>query len=212
MLTLVGKIVSKYIPYVYDKERVLRVMNPLGIEKELKINIPVINDYTMAIERMYDVTTAEVDIRVVIGSTRSKSPTADLAKDIQLLQAGIYDKTQVIMGLQGDVDKSALLARMSEIGQLRAQNQQLQKQLQAMTGDLQTRERELFHSKMRAEISEATKPVQQAVSNLRATAKNEERKQKQMTQDTAIDLADLRNTVNSQPQAPIPPDEQMGLG
>ena len=212
MLTLVGKIVSKYIPYVYDKERVLRVMNPLGIEKELKINIPVINDYTMAIERMYDVTTAEVDIRVVIGSTRSKSPTADLAKDIQLLQAGIYDKTQVIMGLQGDVDKSALLARMSEIGQLRAQNQQLQKQLQAMTGDLQTRERELFHSKMRAEISEATKPVQQAVSNLRATAKNEERKQKQMTQDTAMDLADLRNTVNSQPQAPIPPDEQMGLG
>lgn len=212
MLTLVGKIVSKYIPYVYDKERVLRVMNPLGIEKELKINVPVINDYTMAIERMYDVTTAEVDIRVVIGSTRSKSPTADLAKDIQLLQAGIYDKTQVIMGLQGDVDKSALLARMSEIGQLRAQNEQLQKQLQAMTGDLQTRERELFHSKMRAEISEATKPVQQAVSNLRATAKNEERKQKQMTQDTAIDLADLRNTVNSQPQAPIPPDEQMGLG
>ena len=212
MLTLVGKIVSKYIPYVYDKERVLRVMNPLGIEKELKINIPVINDYTMAIERMYDVTTAEVDIRVVIGSTRSKSPTADLAKDIQLLQAGIYDKTQVIMGLQGDVDKSALLARMSEIGQLRAQNQQLQKQLQAMTGDLQTRERELFHSKMRAEISEATKPVQQAVSNLRATAKNEERKQKQMTQDTAMDLADIRNTVNSQPQAPIPPDEQMGLG
>ena len=212
MLTNVGKIVSKYIPYVYDKERVLRVMNPLGIEKEMKINVPVINDYTLAIERMYDVTTAEVDIRVVIGSTRSKSPTADLAKDIQLLQAGIYDKAQVIMGLQGDVDKSALMARMSEIGQLRAQNQQLQKQLQAMTGDLQTRERELFHTKMRAEISEATKPVQQAVSNLRATAKNEERKQKQMTQDTAIDLAGLTNTVNSQPQAPTPSDEQMGIG
>ena len=212
MLTNVGKIVSKYIPYVYDKERVLRVMNPLGIEKEMKINVPVINDYTLAIERMYDVTTAEVDIRVVIGSTRSKSPTADLAKDIQLLQAGIYDKAQVIMGLQGDVDKSALMARMSEIGQLRAQNQQLQKQLQAMTGDLQTRERELFHTKMRAEISEATKPVQQAVSNLRATAKNEERKQKQMTQDTAMDLAGLTNTVNSQPQAPTPSEEQMGIG
>jgi len=101
---------------------------------------------------------------------------------------------------------------MSEIGQLRAQNQQLQKQLQAMTGDLQTRERELFHTKMRAEISEATKPVQQAVSNLRATAKNEERKQKQMTQDTAMDLAGLTNTVNSQPQAPAPSEEQMGIG
>ena len=212
MLTHVGRIVSKYIPYVYDKERILRVINPLGIEKELKINVPVINDYTLAIERMYDVTTAEVDIRVVIGSTRSKSPTADLAKDIQLLQAGIYDRTQVIMGLQGDVDKSALITRMSEIEQLRMQNQQLSKQLQSLTGDLQTRERELFHTKMRAEVSEATKPVQQAVSNLRATAKNEERKQKEMTDKTAIDLADLRSAVNSEETASNPFEEQMGLG
>jgi len=212
MLTHVGKIVSKYVPYVYDKERVLRVMNPVGIEKELKINVPVINDYTLAIERMYDVTTAEVDIRVVIGSTRSKSPTADLSRDIQLLQAGIYDKTQVIMGLQGDVDKVSLMARMSEIEQLRAQNQQLSQQIQALSGDLQTRDRELFHSKMRAEVSEATKPVQQAVSNLRATAKNEERKQKEMTDQTAIDLADIRSTVNSEDTAPNPFEEQMGLG
>ena len=212
MLTNVGRIISKYIPYVYDKERILRVINPLGIEKELKINVPVINDYTLAIERMYDVTTAEVDIRVVIGSTRSKSPTADLSKDIQLLQAGIYDKTQVIMGLQGDVDKAALISRLSEIEQLRAQNQQLSKQLQDMTGDLQTRERELFHTKMRAEVSEATKPVQQAVSNLRATAKNEERKQKEMTDKTAIDLADLRSAVNSKETASNPFEEQVGLG
>lgn len=212
MLTHVGRIVSKYIPYVYDKERILRVINPLGIEKELKINVPVINDYSLAIERMYDVTTAEVDIRVVIGSTRSKSPTADLAKDIQLLQAGIYDRTQVIMGLQGDVDKAALIGRMSEIEKLRAQNQQLSKQLQSMTGDLQTRERELFHTKMRAEVSEATKPVQQAVSNLRATAKNEERKQKEMTDKTAIDLADLRSAVNSEETASNPFEEQIGLG
>ena len=212
MLTQAGKIVSKYIPYVYDKERVLRVVNPLGIEKELKINVPVLNDYSLAVDRMYDVTTAEVDIRVVIGSTRTKSPTADLSRDIQLLQAGIYDKTQVIMGLQGDVDKTALIARMGEIEQLRAQNQQLANQLQAMTGDLQTRERELFHSKMRAEVSEATKPVQQAVSNLRATAKNEERKQKELTQATVNDLTNIRNGINSQNQAPNPFDEQMGMG
>jgi len=197
---------------VYDKERVLRVVNPIGIEKELKINVPVINDYTLAIERMYDVTTAEVDIHVVIGSTRSKSPTADLSRDIQLLQAGIYDKTQVIMGLQGDVDKPSLMARMSEIEQLRAQNQQLSQQVKALSGDLQTRDRELFHSKMRAEVSEATKPVQQAVSNLRATAKNEERKQKEMTDQTAIDLADIRRTVNSENTAPNSFEEQMGLG
>ena len=116
------------------------------------------------------------------------------------------------MGLQGDIDKTSLMARMSEIEQLRAQNQQLANQLKAMTGDLQTRERELFHSKMRAEVSEATKPVQQAVSNLRATAKNEERKQKEMTERTANDIADIRNGINSETQAPNPFEEQMGLG
>jgi hypothetical protein len=116
------------------------------------------------------------------------------------------------MGLQDDVDKAALISRMSEIEQLRSQNQQLSQQLQSVNGDLQTRERELFHSKMRAEVSEATKPVQQAVSNLRATAKNEERKQKEMTDRTAIDLADLRSTVNSEDTAPNPFEEQVGLG
>ena len=116
------------------------------------------------------------------------------------------------MGLQGDVDKTSLMARMSEIEKLRAENQQLANQLKAITGDLQTRERELFHSKMRAEVSEATKPVQQAVSNLRATAKNEERKQKELTQQTAIDIAGLRNEINSEQSAPNPVDEPFGLG
>ena len=42
------------------------------------------------------------------------------------------------------------------------------KQLQ---GDMQTRERELFHSNMRAEIAEATKPVSKAVAEVKSTAK-----------------------------------------
>ena len=110
---------------------------------------------------MYDVTSANVDVRVVMGSTRAKSPSADLARDIGLMNAGIYDKTQVIMNMQADVDKAGLIQRMGETSQLMAENQQLKQQLQNLSGDLQTRERELFHTKMRAEVAEATKPVQE---------------------------------------------------
>jgi hypothetical protein len=214
MLNEVGKCVALYSPYVYDKQRVLRIVNPLGIEKELTINVPVINDYTNAVERIYDVATAEVDIRVVVGSTRAKSPSANLARDINLMQAGIYDKTQVIMNMEGDVDKTALIQRMGEISNLMSENQQLKEQNKALSGDIQTRERELFHANMRAEVANATKPVAQAVSNLRATAKAEQDKQKEMTQETARDLEFISDeTINSETKAPSPLNEGiMGVG
>ena len=214
MLNEVGKCVALYTPYVYDKQRVLRIVNPLGIEKELTINVPVINDYTKAVERIYDVTTAEVDIRVVVGSTRAKSPSANLSRDISLMQVGIYDKIQVIMNMEGDVDKTALIERMGEISNLTSENAQLKEQNKELSGDIQTRERELFHANMRAEIANATKPVAQAVSNLRATAKAEQDKQKEMTRETASDLAFMSDSaINSETEAPPPIEEGiMGVG
>ena len=101
----------------------------LGMEKEVVINTPGINDYSQAVEMMYDITSANVDVRVVMGSTRAKSPSADLARDIGLMNAGIYDKTQVIMNMQADVDKAGLIQRMGETSQLMAENQQLKQQL-----------------------------------------------------------------------------------
>ena len=80
---------------------------------------------------------------------------------------------------------------------------EVKQQLQNLTGDLQTRERELFHTKMRAEVAEATKPVQQAVSNLQATAKVEQQKQQELTRQTAEDLSFLsQQPINSETEAP----------
>jgi hypothetical protein len=203
MLTEAGRCASMYIPFVYNKGRVLRILNPIGTEKEVTINTPGINNYTQAVEMLYDVTSANVDIKVVMGSTRAKTPSADLARDIGLLQAGIYDKTQVIMNMQADVDKTALVQRMGEISQLSAENEQLKQQLENLSGDLQTRERELFHTRMRAEVAEATKPVQKAVSNLQATAKAEQDKQKELTRQTADDLSFMsKQSINSETEAP----------
>ena len=189
MLTRSADIVQQWMPNVYTTQRVLRVVNPDGNEQELMLNEPVIDDKSGAVIKMYDMETARIDVKVVIGSTRAKSPAADLQRDLTLLNAGIYDKTQVIMNMQGDIDKSALIQRNSEIQQLR--------------GDMQTREREIFHANMRAEIAEATKPVQQALSNVKANAKLEEARQRDVSKKAKEDTSSVLNAINSQTAAPI---------
>ena len=202
MLTRTAKIITQWMPNVYDHQRTLRIVSPTGDENEVRLNIPVIDDKTGAVKKLYDMETARFDVRVVVGSTRSKSPMAELQKDLTLLGAGIYDKTQVIMNMKGDIDKASLMQRMGEIGNLQAQLQQAQQELKRMQGDLQTREREVFHANMRAEISEATKPVSEAVSKIKSNAKLEEARQRDRTRMVGEELSIAKQTINSEPKAP----------
>tara|TARA_R100001463_G_scaffold6332_3_gene20867 strand:- start:15758 stop:17776 length:2019 start_codon:yes stop_codon:yes gene_type:complete len=208
MLTNAGKVVVDWIPHVYNQERVLRMTDEYGGMQEVSVNQSVVDRYG-DIVKLYDMTSNTVDIRVVIGSTRAKSAEAELQKDLQLLGAGIIDKTQVIMNMKTDIDKQGLLQRMSEISQLSQRVQALEEELKAKDGDLQTRERELFHTKMRAEISEATKPVIQAQSNIKAQAKVESERQRAKTKQVETNLASAEKAVNSEQPASVP---DIGIG
>ena len=202
MITKCSRVVQEWMPHVYTQQRILRVVNPDGDAKELMINEPVIDDKTGAVMKMYDMKSAKVDVKVVIGSTRAKSPAADLQRDLALLNAGIYDRTQVIMNMQGDLDKSSLIARHSEIQQLRGALEQMEGQLKQLQGDMQTREREIFHANMRAEIAEATKSTSQAVSNIKANAKLEEARQRDASKKVKESASSVLNAINSQTAAP----------
>ncbi len=202
MITRAAWVAQEWMPSVYNTQRVLRVVNPDGEAKELMLNEPVIDDKTGAVMRMYDMQSAKVDVKVVIGSTRAKSPAADLQRDLTLLNAGIYDRTQVIMNMQGDMDKASLIARHSEIQQLRGAVEQMEGQLKQLEGDMQTREREIFHANMRAEIAEATKPVQQALSNVKANAKLEEARQRDASKKVKEGASSGLNMINSETAAP----------
>ena len=207
MLTKAGRIAIQWLPYVYNQERVMRLVDDYGQYSEVMINQALIVPETGEIARLYDLVANTVDIKVVIGSTRAKSPMTELRKDLQLLQAGIIDRTQVILNMSTHMDKESLIQRFSEVARLQQQNQQLAEQLKSIQGDLQTRERELFHSNMRAEVSEATKRVHSATEKVKSQAEIEKAKQRAGTQMVAEDSAPGQ-TVNSGQQAPIPP----GLG
>ena len=213
-LVRAAKIVLEWVPIVYDQQRTIRIINPDGSNQEVTMNKPVWDEKKGSIVKLFDMASVKLDVSVVIGSTRAKSPQAKLQKDLMLLQAGIYDKTQVILNMPGDVDKASLMARVGEIQNLQAQIQQLSEENEKLKGDMQTRERELFHSNMRAEISEATKPVAKAQAKLQSQMALEGSRTKDKTAQAAMDLksvVDTANatTVNSNQQAPT---TQMGVG
>ena len=208
-LVRAAKIILEWTPLVYDQQRTIRIINPDGSNQEITMNKPVWDEKQGSIVKLFDMASIKLDVRVVIGSTRAKSPQAKLQKDLMLLQAGIYDKTQVILNMPGDIDKASLMARVGEIQNLQAQVQQLSEENEQLKGDMQTRERELFHSKMRAEVSEATKPVAKAQAKLQSQMQLEGTRSKDNTANAKMDLKRVldstnnnANAVNSTPKAP----------
>jgi len=200
MLTKAANVCTEWIPHIYDQQRTLRFVNPQGDDKEVQLNLPV-EDRTGSVKKIYDMTAMKADIRAVVGSTRAKNPLQDLQRDISLMNNGIYDKTQVIMNMQTDIDKAALLERQGEIQQLSQQVQQLTEQVKGLSGDLQTREREVFHQKMRAEVAEATKPIHNAVANVKANTKIEEARQKDASSKAEQQVNSLEQAAKSQSKA-----------
>jgi len=75
-------------------------------------------------------------------------------------------------------------------------------QLKQLQGDMQTREREIFHANMRAEIAEATKSTSQAVSNIKANAKLEEARQRDASKKVNEGASSVLNAINSKTAAP----------
>lgn len=201
MLTELGKRAIEWIPHVYDQQRVMNMVNSKGEMEEIVLNRPVVDDRTNAVKIIYDMKNLSADIRVKVGSTRAKSPLAQIQKDLSFLQAGIYDRLQVVMNLEEDIDKKSLLQRIGEIEQLQGQVQQLQEQVKKQSGDLETREREIFHANMRAEIAEATKSVSKAASEIKSSAKLEQARMKDLITNATRDIKDLLEKVQPPAQA-----------
>lgn len=201
-----GKVAMEWMPFVYDQQRTIRIIMPDGSNQNITLNKPVYDDKTGSMAKLYDMASMKIDVRVVVGSTRAKSPASKLAKSLTLLQAGIYDKTQVILELPGDIDKASLMKRTTEISQMTSALKQADEKIKKLEGDLQTRERELFHSNMRAEVSEATKPVAKAQAELKAQAKLQGSRTEDKKKQTALDLDNLvkeqEGEINSTEKAP----------
>ncbi|HIG58878.1 MAG TPA: hypothetical protein EYQ21_05745 [Flavobacteriales bacterium] len=64
---------------------------------------------------------------------------------------GIIDRMEVLKKTEV-FDIEGVLQRTDEVGRLEAELEQAQEQIKELSGDLQTREREVYHAKQKAEL------------------------------------------------------------
>ena len=207
-LKRVAEITMLLAQQLYTEEKIVRLVQPNNSMNEFVINKKLYDDKQQEIGVINDITVGKYDVVVVTGSTLPTNRYAQLEMYMDAYEKGIVDKVEVLKKTE-IFDMQGVLERTDMVGQLQSQLNQAQETIKDLQGDLQTRERELFHSNMRAEISEATKPVIQAQANVKAQAKVESERQRNKTQQVAQDLASAEETVNSQQTAPTP---DIGLG
>ena len=182
MLNGIARVAVQWIPHVYDQQRLYKLIHPNGREEEITLN-GYYRDKSGAIEKLYDMTNIDAEVRVVIGSARAQSPLAKLNKDLMLKREGIYDAVQVIMNMEENIDKVALLERMDERNQLQRALEAQGEELKKVKGDLQTREREVYHKNMQLEVSKGATELKSAVKGVKATLDTEK---KYLSQDKGL--------------------------
>ena len=160
-LNRLGQIAIPIMQQLYSTEKIVRLLQPNNSINEYVINKRLFDDKTQEIKVLNDITIGKYDVVVVTGSTLPTNRMAQLEMYMDAYEKGIIDKQEVLKKTEV-FDMEGVMQRTDLIQQLQGQLEQATETIKSMQGDLQTREREIYHAKMKAEI-EKTK------SNLKGT-------------------------------------------
>jgi len=150
-LVRMAKVAIPLMQELYQAEKIVRIVNPNNSMSEIAINKKLYDDKTNEITIMNDISRGNFDVVVVTGSTLPTNRYAQLELYMDAYKNGIIDKTEVLKKTE-IFDKEGVLERTDQVGQLQSQVQQQEEQIKKLKGDMQTREREVYHAKQRAEI------------------------------------------------------------
>ena len=160
-LNRLGQVAIPIMQQLYTTQKVVRLIQPNNSMNEYTVNKRLFDDKSGAIKILNDITVGKYDVVVVTGSTMPTNRMAQLEMYMDAYEKGIIDKQEVLKKTEV-FDMEGVLQRTDLIQQLQSQMQEATETIKQMQGDLQTREREIYHAKMKAEI-EKTK------SNLKNT-------------------------------------------
>ena len=162
-LTRLGHVVIPMMQQLYTTQKMVRLIQPNNSMSEYVVNKRLYDDKTGEIKILNDITVGKYDVVVVTGSTMPTNRMAQLEMYMDAYKNGIIDKQEVLKKTEV-FDMEGVMQRTDLIQQLQQQIQQATETIEQMQGDLQTREREVYHAKMKAEI-EKTKSDLKATTN-----------------------------------------------
>jgi hypothetical protein len=150
MLNQVAKVAIPLIQQLYTEEKVIRLVQPNGNEKEERFNFYKEMD-NGDVKRFHDIGVGKYDIVVVSGSTLPTNRMALLNNYMDMYKMGLIDQVEVLKKSEL-VDVDGVMERSGQMKQMAQQVQMLQEELKKVKGDLQTAQREEVHAKKRLEV------------------------------------------------------------
>jgi len=150
-LARVAKVAIPIMQQLYRAEKMVRLVQPNNSMSEVAINKKIYDDKTGEVSVMNDISRGEFDVVVVTGSTLPTNRYAQLEMYMDAFKNGIIDKTEVLKKTEV-FDKEGVLERTDQVGKLQQQIQSMEEKVKELKGDLQTRERENYHLKQKAEL------------------------------------------------------------
>ena len=185
-----GRIFQQVSQRHYSIEKVFRIVQPEAgqtpqeQEKEVKINIPIYNDYGDVIKRFKDYASANFDIRMVAGATMPVNRWALLEEYFKWFDKGLIDDIAMIS--ETDIrNKKQIIERKSMYSQMKGQISSMEESIKDKEGTIETLERQLVQAGIKMKIGQADNEIRKDVLEtegqqklLRGMLKNEFEKMK----------------------------------
>ena len=169
-LVRMAKVAIPLMQELYQAEKVVRIVQPNNSLSEFAINKKIYDDKTGELSVMNDISRGAFDVVVVTGSTLPTNRYAQLELYMDAYKNGIIDKQEVLKKTEV-FDMEGVLQRTDVVGQLQQKVQSQEEQIKKLKGDMQTREREVYHAKQRAEIEKFKSELDKTQVQSKASAK-----------------------------------------
>ena len=159
----------------YTIDKVFRIVQPeagqeADQDKEVRVNIPIFNDFGQAIGKWMDYESSRFDVRIVAGATLPLNRWALLEEYFRWFQAGLID--DIAMIAETDIrNKKQLVDRKSLYSQLQSQLEQMTEAIKDKDGTIETLERQLVQAGIKMKVNDASTQVKKQVLDTEAQQK-----------------------------------------
>tara|TARA_R100000008_G_scaffold47919_1_gene28430 strand:- start:76 stop:2358 length:2283 start_codon:yes stop_codon:yes gene_type:complete len=172
----IGRVFKEVAQATYQIDKIFRIVQPEAgqspdeQEKEVRINIPIYNDYGQAVGKSMDYASAKFDVRIVAGATMPVNRWALLEEYFRWFQSGLID--DVAMVAETDIrNKKQLLQRKSLYSQLQSQLQSMQESVKDKDGTIETLERQLVQAGIKDKVRTGAMESEKSVLDTKAQQK-----------------------------------------
>jgi|TARA_B100000315_G_scaffold249271_1_gene280228 hypothetical protein len=168
-----GNVFKEVAQSHYSSDKVFRIVQPQAgdsEEKEVRINIPIYNDYGNAIGKFKDYASARFDVRMVAGATLPLNRWALIEEYFKWFQAGLID--DIAMLAETDIrGKEKIIERKSLYAQLQGQVESMTEDLKDKEGTIETLERQLVQAGIKQKVMTADTEIRKDVLETEAQQK-----------------------------------------